>query len=31
MCLRESTIDDADVETLKTVGDIVKYLEAHKA
>ena len=24
-------IDDADVEGLKTVGDIVKYLEAHKA
>ena len=34
MALEEAsgiTIDDADVETLKTVGDIVKYLEAHKA
>ena len=33
MALEEAsgiTIDDADVETLKTVGDIVKYLEAHK-
>ncbi len=27
----EEAIDDADVEGLKTVGDIVKYLEAHKA
>ena len=34
MALEEATgitIDDADVEGLKTVGDIVKYLEAHKA
>nr|WP_325213152.1 acyl carrier protein [uncultured Oscillibacter sp.] len=34
MALEEAsgiTIDDADVETLKTVGDIVKYLEDHKA
>lgn len=33
MALEEAsgiTIDDADVEKLKTVGDIVKYLEAHK-
>lgn len=33
MALEEAsgiTIDDADVETLKTVDDIVKYLEAHK-
>ena len=34
MALEEAsgiTIADADVEGLKTVGDIVKYLEAHKA
>ncbi len=34
MALEEAggiTIADADVETLKTVGDIMKYLEAHKA
>ena len=34
MALEEAsgvTIDDADVEGLKTVGDIVKYLESHKA
>nr|WP_325218862.1 acyl carrier protein [uncultured Oscillibacter sp.] len=34
MALEEAsgvTIDDADVEGLKTVGDIVKYLEGHKA
>jgi len=34
MALEEAsgiTIDDADVEGLKTVGDIVKYLDAHKA
>ena len=34
MALEEAsgvTIDDADVEGLKTVGDIVKYLEDHKA
>ena len=34
MALEEAsgvTLDDADVEGLKTVGDIVKYLEAHKA
>ena len=34
MALEEATgikIDDADVAGLKTVGDIVKYLEAHKA
>ena len=34
MALEEAggvTIDDADVEKLKTVGDIVKYLEARKA
>ena len=34
MALEEAsgiTIDDADVVNLKTVGDIVKYLEAHKA
>ena len=33
MALEEAsgiTIEDADVEGLKTVGDIVKYLEAHK-
>ncbi len=33
MALEEAggiTIDDADVESLKTVGDIMKYLEAHK-
>lgn len=33
MALEEAggiTIDDADVEKLKTVGDIMKYLEAHK-
>lgn len=33
MALEEAsgvTIDDADVEKLKTVGDIVNYLEAHK-
>lgn len=33
MALEEAsgvTIDDADVEKLKTVGDIVKYLEDHK-
>ena len=34
MALEEAsgiTIDDADVESLKTVDDIMKYLEAHKA
>ena len=34
MALEEATgitIDDADVANLKTVGDIVKYLEDHKA
>ena len=34
MALEEASgikIDDADVAELKTVGDIVKYLEAHKA
>ena len=34
MALEEAsgvTIADADVEGLKTVGDIVKYLESHKA
>lgn len=34
MALEEATgvtIADADVESLKTVGDIMKYLEAHKA
>ena len=34
MALEEAsgiTIADADVEGLKTVGDIVRYLEAHKA
>ena len=34
MALEEASgikIDDADVAGLKTVGDIVKYLEAHKA
>lgn len=34
MALEEAggvTIDDADVEKLKTVGDIMNYLEAHKA
>ena len=34
MALEEAsgvTIDDADVEGLNTVGDIVKYLEGHKA
>lgn len=34
MALEEAsgvTIDDADVEKLKTVGDIVRYLEARKA
>jgi len=33
MALEEAsgiTIEDADVESLKTVGDIMKYLEAHK-
>ena len=33
MALEEAsgiTIDDADVVNLKTVGDIVKYLEEHK-
>lgn len=33
MALEEAggiTIADADVEKLKTVGDIMKYLEAHK-
>ena len=33
MALEEATgitIDDADVANLKTVGDIVKYLESHK-
>ena len=34
MALEEAsgiTIDDADEESLKTVGEIVKYLEDHKA
>ncbi|WP_293008302.1 MULTISPECIES: acyl carrier protein [unclassified Oscillibacter] len=34
MALEEATgvaIDDAELPNLKTVGDIVKYLEAHKA
>jgi acyl carrier protein len=34
MALEEATgvtIDDAELPKLKTVGDIVKYLEAHKA
>ena len=34
MALEEATgitIADADVESLKTVGDIMNYLEAHKA
>ena len=34
MALEEAAnikIDDADVAGLKTVGDIMKYLEAHKA
>ena len=34
MALEEATgvaIDDAELPSLKTVGDIVKYLEAHKA
>ena len=34
MALEEAsgvTIEDAAVESLKTVGDIMKYLEAHKA
>ncbi|MCI9609758.1 MAG: acyl carrier protein [Oscillibacter sp.] len=34
MALEEAsgiTIDDADVESLKTVDDIMKYLEDHKA
>lgn len=34
MALEEATgvtIADADVESLKTVGDIMRYLEAHKA
>lgn len=34
MALEEATgvsIDDGDLPNLKTVGDIVKYLEAHRA
>lgn len=34
MALEEATgvaIDDAELPNLKTVGDIMKYLEAHKA
>lgn len=34
MALEEAsgiTIEDADVESLKTVGDILTYLKAHKA
>ena len=34
MALEEAVgvaIDDADLPTLKTVGDIVKYLESHRA